>query len=134
MKTPTTELLAYMHVSERSIKTVCKRLNGEEESRTEALAAVQEMGEEKKLEPEQIEKGRAWLVDQWKTPRGVERKNNPYGYREEGVLDSFETIRLSGFVDAGNINHHWYVPTYRVYGTEGSFEYYIAGGKPVIIG
>ena len=35
-----------------------------------------------KLTKEQKLKGYNWLMNLWKTPRGIERKNNPFGYRE----------------------------------------------------
>jgi hypothetical protein len=83
-----------------------------------------------KLTPEQLQKGLDWLLDQWKTPYGVERKNNPFGYREQDVLEHFKEFKLIDFYD--NVNYaqvqagiHNYLPYYRVIGTDGgTFEYY----------
>ena len=87
-----------------------------------------------KLTPEQNAKGKEWLFKLYKTPRGVERENMPYGYRETAILDSLEEIRLKEFYDAGNAYVSFYVPEYVAYGAEGSFEYYVSGGEIHIIG
>lgn len=39
---------------------------------------------------EQTAKDLNWLLNKWKTPRGTERKNNPFGYREEDILENFD--------------------------------------------
>ena len=93
-----------------------------------------------KLTPEQIEKGRAWLVNKWKTPRGKERKKNPFGYREMNVLENFKDIVLLEFVDRANYAQHQmglkcYVPYYGVRGTDGSgFDYLVWAGVCEILG
>lgn len=86
------------------------------------------------ITPEQTEKGIAWLKDQWKTPKDVERKNNPFGYREEEALETFQHFTFDGFYNAGNAYHDFYLPTYSVVGKDSGFQYYVAGGVPVIIG
>jgi hypothetical protein len=86
------------------------------------------------LDAEQIAKGYQWLVNQWKTPRGVERKNNPFGYREQDALENFQTIYFKGYYDAGNWNFHYYLPLYYVQGKERGFEYYVSGGQIHIVG
>ena len=44
-----------------------------------------------------------WLLNKWKTPKGAERKNNPFGYREQNVLeDENAKAYFNGFYDAGN--------------------------------
>lgn len=83
---------------------------------------------------EQVQKGYDWLMDQWKSPRGAERKNNPFGYREQDVLDNFSTITFNGYYDAGNYHHSFHVPLYLVSGNETTLEYYVLGGQIHIIG
>lgn len=82
----------------------------------------------------QSAKGFAWLWNLWKTPRGVERKNNPFGYREEKILEEWnlraDRAIFKGFFDAGNGWHSSYVPVYEYAG----MEYYVLGGQINIIG
>lgn len=82
--------------------------------------------------PEQSEKAYKWLLNQYKTPRGVERKNNPFGYREMQIIDTWscETDRATfqGFYDAGCKNFHNYVPCYEF----GGMEYYVCGGIQIV--
>ena len=93
-----------------------------------------------KLTPEQIEKGRSWLVNLWKTPRGKERKNNPFGYRETHVLEDFKEIRLLEFVDRANyyqaqMGMKAYQPYYWVIANDGStFQYLVWAGEVEILG
>lgn len=78
---------------------------------------------------EQSQKGIDWLLDQWRTPTGKERKNNPFGTREQKVLENFSHFTLSGFWDDGNGYHHNYKPVYTVHATDDScFEYVPYGG------
>lgn len=86
------------------------------------------------ISPEQTEKGLSWLLNQWKTPAGKERKNNPFGYREQDILDNFDRFALVDFYDAGRFCS-FFVPVYRVISRSGaSFEYYYNGGQIQIIG
>ena len=86
------------------------------------------------LSDEQVQKGYDWLMDQWKSPKGAERKNNPFGYREQDVLENFDTITFNGYYDAGNYYRSFYLPLYLVSGAETTFEYYVSGGQINIIG
>ena len=70
----------------------------------------------------------------WKSPTGKERTNNPFGYREQDALETFEYFELRGFYDAGNRYRKFYVPLYTCVGAETSFEYYISGGEINIVG
>ena len=80
-------------------------------------------------------KGLNWLRNEYKTPYGKERLNNPFGYREIDVLESDDiTFYFRGFYDAGRYNFHVYLPIYLVSGAGTSFEYYVVGGKIQIIG
>lgn len=80
--------------------------------------------------PEQSAKGFAWLKNLYKSPRGVERKNNPFGYREMNIIDNYagENFTFKGFYDAGRYGFHNYVPVYEV----GGMEYYNCGGIQII--
>ncbi len=92
-----------------------------------------------KLSPEQTQKGLTWLKDQWQTPNGKERKNNPFGYREEDAIKNFTEFRLIDFFDTASYyavqsGIHNYIPVYEVIGKENNFQYYYNGGKVSIIG
>lgn len=82
---------------------------------------------------EQTIKGYKWLCNLWKTPRGAKRKNNPFGYREEKILEEWDKnddrAIFKGFYNAGGW-HSCYVPVYEYAG----MEYYVWGGKINIIG
>lgn len=88
------------------------------------------------LTADQNQKGRDWLMNQWKTPAGKERTNNPFGFREQDVLEHFKEIRLIDFYDTAKYGQNkWVVPYYRVEATDGgSFEYALYGGKISIMG
>jgi hypothetical protein len=92
------------------------------------------------LMPEQSEKGLKWLKNKGWGKLGNQRKNSPYGYREEETLKTAKKVSIVGFEDQRNsyqvdsgINN--YQPIYRVEGEgEGNnFEYTVKGGEPYII-
>ena len=84
---------------------------------------------------DQVQKGLDWLLDQWKTPNKKERKNNPFGYREQEILENFDTIQLRSYYDAGNAYRSYFVPLYCVVSKSGNtFEYYVSGGEIHIVG
>ncbi len=70
---------------------------------------------------EDPKQGIEFLIKQWKTPQGKERKNNPFGYREENVLENFEYLELAGYYEQRN---GYKIPLYNVIGRESSFTYY----------
>jgi len=83
------------------------------------------------LTNEQSIKGLIWLRNQWQTPRGAERKNSPFGYREEKILETETQMYLVGFYDTARYRQRsFYVPVYGI----GGMEYYISGGQISIIG
>lgn len=87
------------------------------------------------LSKAQNEKGLAWLMDQWKTPRGVERKNNPFGYREQAILENFSHFELRSVYDGSRYGSPaYYLPLYECVGNNTSFEYYVHGGQIHITG
>lgn len=78
-----------------------------------------------KLTSEQNDKGLKFLLNLWKTPANKECKNNPFGYREEEVLENFSYFELAGFYDAAKYGQRsFYLPLYNCIGNETSFQYY----------
>ena len=122
-------------ITEKEILLIKRRLN-DGTYKTADIEGIYDL----KLTQEQNTKGFNWLFDKWKSAKtGTERKNNPYGSREENVLETFKEIKFMDFNDQANYYQseagiHNYVPLYRVEGTEGSFEYYVQGGEPSIVG
>ena len=82
---------------------------------------------------EQNKKGIDFLRNLYQTPKGKERVNSPFGYREIDVLNSFTHFEFRGFYDAGNCFVSNFLPIYICCGAECSFEYYY-NGKVQIIG
>jgi hypothetical protein len=90
--------------------------------------------EEIQCTTEQTKKGLEWLLNKWKTPKGAERKNNPFGYREQNVLeDENAKAYFNGFYNAGRYNV-FFIPIYEITGNGTSFEYIVEGGEIKIIG
>ena len=132
-------------ITEKQINLIGRRLNAgspiqKSESERPDLGILHEYAIEEglKIEQAQTEKGLAWLMNLWKTPAGKERKNNPYGYREQDVLEHFDHFEYCGHYDRGNAYHSWYAPLYRVVAKDGesfgSFEYFVQGGEIQIVG
>lgn len=134
------------HITEQEILNLKRLLNGwsttstteieRDELRNLLDEAVENGG--LSLTPEQTAKGLAWLKNEWKTPRGQERKHNPFGMRETDILDNFESFRFVGFVDNANMymrsdDHHDYQPIYKVISNarndNDSFEYTMVRGS-----
>jgi len=87
------------------------------------------------LDKEQIAKGGKYLYNLGFSPKGKERKNSPYGYREMYIVDNLKTIKLLDFYDAGNRSFSFYVPYYQAIGKDGtSMDYFVSGGKINIYG
>ena len=111
-------------LTEQEIKNVCRYLNGGGD-----CSILDELDEPWDLTNEQYRKAKTMLLDQWKTPKGIVRKNNPFVQRETDILDFSEsiTIRVIGFVN----NHPYtkfYTPIYNVSCGSNSFDYYMSGG------
>ena len=117
-------------ISEQMINLLNRRLNSGEKIDLQYI-----WDNDIELERSQVKKAEKWLLNQWKTPAGKERLNNPFGYREEEALETLETMYLRGFYDAARYGQtSWFTPIYIVSGKETSFEYYVNGGKIEIIG
>jgi len=109
----------------RSLMNGYKRTNLTDDER-ETLDYLFETRAPYSITPEQTKKGLNWLSAVRFTATGKERKNNPFGYREETILDSFKRFELTGLYDdsIGYNNRHNYKPIYRVVaGDESYFDY-----------
>lgn len=133
MKKNTTEILKQSILTERDIKLLCRRANASD-TREEVMNIIGDFNKSYDITADQSVKGFAWLNNKRMTSRGVERKNNPFGYREEQSLDTFEHINFDGLYDAGNRYFPYFVPVYIVHGTKSSFQYVVVGGEIRIIG
>jgi len=96
-------------------------------------------GEGITLSKDQVQKGSKYLYNIGFTPKGKERSNSPYGYREEEIVNrggkgknSIKTIRLLSF---HNPRGNFYVPYYQAIGKNGgTMDYFVWGGKLNIYG
>jgi hypothetical protein len=123
-------------ITEKQIHLIGRRLNAK--SDLKEMQELYDLAIEEGVEvtAEQSLKGFNWLMNEYKTPRGIERKNNPFGYREQEALDAgLKAFTYDGHFDAGNAYVSWYAPIYTYIGKDGgSFQYYVGGGKINIIG
>lgn len=119
-------------IQEREIISMRSLMNRNKEAATAIFEAWQ--GEELAITEDQADKGLTFLLDQWKSPSGKERKNNPFGYREQEILENFSHFTLNSLYNAGNSFVDNYLPLYHCHSkTGGSFEYYY-NGKVNIVG
>jgi len=117
-------------LSEKEVHLLMKRINDGRIKPSELPHFTD--GEGYGLSDAQVKKGLDWLRNLWKSPRGVERKNNPFGAREQAILDDKgASIRLRDvYSERGN----YYYPYYEVTGDNTSFGYYVSGGEVHILG
>lgn len=115
--------------TEQQINLICKRLNNGEK-----IDITEIWDNPASLTKEQNKKGFDFLYNQWKTPMGKERLNNPFGYREEAILENFTGFEFAGVYDAGNFNRSFFVPLYNCCGNNNAFQYYFSSGKINIVG
>lgn len=127
-------------ISEKQIALIGRRLNagreiGKDTKTGTDLEILYTYAQEDglKISQEQTKKGLDWLMNLWKTPAGKERKNNPFGYREQEALESFQYFTYDGHINAGTYST-WYAPLYTVVGKDCTFQYYVSGGQPQIVG
>lgn len=124
-------------VNNNQLTYMMSLLNGDkEELKAPVKAIINDAVDGLALSDEQVNKGLTWLNNLWMSPTGKERKNNPFGYREQAVLeDKGATIEMYGYYDAGNAYHSYNVPIYLVSSKiQGTFEYVVSGGEIKIIG
>lgn len=86
------------------------------------------------ISQEQGQKGYDFLMDQWKSKTGRERKNNPFGYREQAILENFSHFTLKSLYDNSKYGQSaYYLPLYSCTAKDGnSFEYYYDGEVHII--
>lgn len=79
---------------------------------------------------DQAQKGFAWLWDKYRTPRGAERKNNPFTNLEEKALERAKThgarFTFNGFYGTGN---NWYEPIYELITPICNIQYIVTLGQ-----
>jgi hypothetical protein len=121
-------------ITEKEINLIKLRMNNDkvDEDTQEVIDYIWDNSPQ--LTPDQNKKGIDFLRNLWKSPTGKERTNNPFGYREQDALETFEYFELRGFYDAGNRYNKFYVPLYTCVGADSSFEYAFYGGKVNILG
>ena len=120
-------------IEESQLISMKSLINSDKDAREVIFSALHET-EGLNLTESQNLKGCSFLKNQWKTPRGIERKNNPFGYREQAALENFSHFELVSFYNAGNNYHDNYLPLYDVIAKDGyGFQYYY-NGKVNIVG
>jgi len=121
-------------ITEKEINLIKMRLNNDkvDEATQEVIDYIWDNSPQ--LTPDQNKKGIDYLRNLWKSPTGKERTNNPFGYREQDALETFEYFELRGFYDAGNKYRKFYVPLYTCVGADSSFEYAFYNGEVNILG
>lgn len=123
------EVLKSSSISEQELNLLKRRLNSGEEVKGLEYG----IDEEIELLQDQETKGLKYLMNKYKTPKGKERENNPFRYREIQALENSPKIYFSGYHNSSFFGKN-YVPVYSVCGGGSCFDYYIIGGKVEIIG
>ena len=108
-------------ITEREVNLIKKRLN---DPHTGGIKRRIFANGPLKLTPEQTEKGIKWLLDKYKTPRGVVRKNNPFNKKQAAILENFKEFELVNFLDRGMFID-WWLPVYLVRSKHGREFLYI---------
>lgn len=127
-------------ISEKDISLLKSRYKSDNEKLQEGAKETLEVisGFTVEVEQEQANKGFAWLWNQYQTPKGKERKNNPFGYRKIEVLEeaskSGAKFTFDGFCSAGRGWRAFYVPVYTLFNDKGNFQYIVNRGKIDIVG
>lgn len=109
-------------ITEREVNLIKKRLN---DPRTGGIKRRIFANGTLKLTPEQTEKGIKWLLNKYKTPRGVVRKNNPFNKKQAAILENFKEFELVNFYDMGTMFVAWWLPVYLVRSKHGREFLYI---------
>ena len=125
-----TKLAKQKKYSEKELNALKNHMNRIDSSEAMKLNNLVANKQGTKLDQTQVKKGFKYLYNLGFTPKGVERKNSPFGYREEYIVKNPKTIELLQYHDAGNRNFSFYVPYYEAIGKDGtSMEYFVSGGK-----
>jgi len=129
--------------SEKELKAYFKFLNNSEDEKLKQKVSKAFRNNKKianadgiSLTEDQQNKGWKYLYNLGFTPKGAERRNSPYGYREEQIVSLKGDLSLIGSYDAGNMFRSYYVPLYEAYSKKArtSMQYYVWGGKIHIVG
>ncbi len=122
-------------ISESEIISMKSFIGKSKENANFIFDLLNELPDGLNLSDSQNKKGINFLMGQWKSPTGKERVNNPFGYREQDVLENFSHFTINSFYDCSSYGQHaWYLPIYTCVANDGStFEYYY-NGKVQIIG
>lgn len=124
-------------LSEKEINLMKRRLNdGKIKSSDLRKLKPISSGDGFKLTKQQNEKARKFLINLGKTPRGTERKDNPFGFREETLLEeNFREIRLIDFRNISRVRgFNNFVPLWEVQGkkeSDGSFNTFQYNQSPI---
>jgi hypothetical protein len=129
----TTEILTAVvkagYITEQQINVLKRRANAGEKIEFPQTVYDGDV----QLTEEQTRKGFEYLYNLWKTPNGKERKNNPFGYREQDVLKGTITFYFDGFHNAARYGQApFYVPIYTASANGSSFQYYVCQGIQII--
>ena len=130
-------------LTEREMNALKNAINNSPQKRMILSATYQnkrmESGEGVTLTKEQVNKGAKYLYNLGFTPKGKERSNSPYGYRENEIVNkggkgknSIRTLKLlQWYSPRGN----YYIPYYKAIGKNGdSMDYFVWLGKINIYG
>lgn len=128
----TSEILKKNLLTENEIRLICKRANNEK-TRKDTLESLNQEEGKWRITLKQEQKGLNWLINEWRTPKGKERRSNPFGYREQKIINGFCYFTFDGLYNAGEYGFSWYVPIYSPHCEDSSFQYIVKGGKIDII-
>lgn len=123
------DILKRKVITEQEVNLICRRLNHKVYT-WEDVKNLQDL----KITPQQTHKGLTWLKNKGWTPRGIVRKNTPFGYREEQAIETFKEFRLNSFTNRGNMYIDYWRPVWDVLGNKNSFQYVVESGTASIIG
>ena len=124
MKKTTQSILFKDTLTEKDILLLKRRINSGEQF---------ELKESYNIEPLQFHKGMEYLHNLYMSPTGKVRVSNPFGAREEYVIENARYITFDGFVDSGNRYIKFYTPIYTVHATDdSSFQYTVTGNIKII--
>jgi hypothetical protein len=128
------------YLTENEINLMRRRLNQDGGGSNYAKLNVSEISFPEggfAISDEQTDKGIEWLINQWKGKTGRELPSNPFGYREQEIIEYFDCMgmrlgefRLIQFKNVKDSNYPFYIPVYRVkVKSHGFFDYYYYAGK-----
>lgn len=128
------DIIASCKIEENEIIAMKSFMGKSKDNARAIFDALNEADKPLQLSTAQNKKGYDFLMSLRFTPTGKERVNNPFGYREQNILDNFSHFELNSFYNAGNAFVDFYMPLYECVSKDGGgFEYYY-NGKINIVG